>query len=54
MRPHRRSVIGLEVPHTHIHLIPIKQISDLSFDKPPLSFSADEMQSLAAQIAAKV
>ncbi|MFN4080749.1 MAG: HIT family protein [Saprospiraceae bacterium] len=48
------AVIGLEVPHTHIHLIPIKQVSDLSFERPPLSFSAEEMQSLAAQIAAKV
>ncbi len=44
------AVIGLEVPHTHIHLIPINQISDLSFEKPKLSFSPEELEQLAQEI----
>ena len=47
------AVIGLEVPHAHIHLMPIQSISDVSFGKS-LSFSAEEMADLAAAIAAKV
>ena len=37
------SVIGLEVPHAHIHLIPINAISDMNFSKPKLQFSQTEM-----------
>ena len=44
------AVVGLEVPHTHIHLMPINTISDLGFGKS-LSFSAEEMTALAGQIA---
>jgi histidine triad (HIT) family protein len=47
------AVIGLEVPHTHIHLIPINQESDMDFRKPKLQLTADEMQSVANAIAAK-
>jgi histidine triad (HIT) family protein len=47
------AVIGLEVPHTHIHLIPINQESDMDFRKPKLQLTADEMQSVADAIAAK-
>lgn len=43
------AVVGLEVPHTHLHLIPIKQISDLSFSDPK-EFSKEEMERLAAEI----
>ena len=48
------AVIGLEVPHAHIHLIPINQVSDLGFGKEPLGLSAEEMKALAADIAAKI
>ena len=48
------SVIGLEVPHTHVHLIPIQQISDMTFGRPPIPMSSDEMAELAAQVAARV
>lgn len=48
------AVIGLEVPHAHVHLVPLNAISDLSFGKEPLSFSPEEMSELAAQIAAHV
>jgi histidine triad (HIT) family protein len=44
------SVLGLEVPHAHLHLIPITKESDLSFSKPKLSFSKDEFEFLAYQI----
>jgi histidine triad (HIT) family protein len=46
------TVIGLEVPHAHIHLIPIQEESDMSFDKPrtPPGSPAD-FEALAAAIA---
>lgn len=37
------SVIGLEVPHAHIHLIPMNSVSDMNFAKEKLSFSKEEM-----------
>lgn len=45
------AVVGLEVPHAHIHLIPINSVSDLGFGKN-LAVSAEEMADLAAKIAA--
>ena len=47
------AVMGLEVPHAHIHLIPINKESDMNFFKEKLSLPADEMQRIAAAIAAK-
>tara|TARA_B100000508_G_scaffold141095_1_gene146743 strand:+ start:21073 stop:21462 length:390 start_codon:yes stop_codon:yes gene_type:complete len=44
------SVIGLEVPHTHIHLMPINGIADMDFGKDKLSFSSEEMESIAKAI----
>jgi histidine triad (HIT) family protein len=44
------SVIGLEVPHAHIHLVPINNVSDINFERPKLKFSPDEMQKLASDI----
>src|ERR1700744_3479297 len=37
------AVIGLEVPHAHIHLIPMNRVDDLNFARPKLSFTKDEM-----------
>ncbi|MBE7439713.1 MAG: HIT family protein [Spirochaetales bacterium] len=48
------AVVGLEVPHVHVHLIPLDHISDLSFEKPRLHFSAAEYEALAANIAARI
>jgi histidine triad (HIT) family protein len=48
------AVIGLEVPHAHIHLLPIKTLADMTFKPTPLSIPAEEMQALAAAIAAQV
>lgn len=38
------AVIGLEVPHAHIHLVPINGVGDINFEKPKLSPSAEVMQ----------
>ncbi|HYW96881.1 MAG TPA: HIT domain-containing protein [Bacteroidales bacterium] len=44
------AVIGLEVPHAHIHLIPINHISDIDFSRPKLKFTGDEFHDIARQI----
>ena len=36
------AVIGLEVPHAHIHLVPINNVSDIDFSRPKLHFSKEE------------
>jgi len=47
-------VIGLEVPHTHIHLVPINEVNDLDFGKPKLSLSKEELIALTAAISEKL
>ena len=44
------TVIGLEVPHCHIHLVPLDHISDIDFKKPPIQMDENEMQDLAGRI----
>ena len=44
------AVLGLEVPHTHIHLVPINKESDMNFFKEKLSLPAEEMAEIAAKI----
>lgn len=44
------TVIGLEVPHAHIHLIPIVNESDMSFSKKRPEITADEMKKIAETI----
>lgn len=44
------TVMGLEVPHAHIHLIPMNNESDMSFSKTKLSLSQDELIQIAADI----
>jgi len=46
------AVIGLEVPHAHIHLIPMNRVDDLNFARPKLSFSKEEMNITAEKIRA--
>ncbi|MFM8432946.1 MAG: HIT family protein [Bacteroidota bacterium] len=48
------AVIGLEVPHAHIHLIPMNRVSDMNFANPKLSLSAEEMQRVAGAIRAQL
>src|SRR5271165_2521702 len=38
------AVVGLEVPHAHIHLIPMNQVSDLNFARPKLKFTPEEFE----------
>lgn len=44
------AVVGLEVPHAHIHLIPMNNVSDLNFARPKLSFTPDQLQATAEKI----
>ena len=45
-----QAVLGLEVPHAHIHLVPMQSEKDLNFSNEKLSLSADEMQAIADKI----
>ena len=45
-----QAVLGLEVPHAHIHLIPMQSEKDMNFANPKLSLSAEEMQEIASKI----
>lgn len=44
------AVLGLEVPHVHIHLIPINDIGDINFSNPKLKFSNEEFEAVALKI----
>jgi len=44
------AVIGLEVAHAHIHLVPLNEISDLNFSKPKLSLSEEQLTGYADQL----
>ena len=43
-------VMGLEVPHAHIHLIPLDNMNDINFNQPKLNLSSEEMQQIADKI----
>lgn len=44
------SVVGLEVPHAHMHLIPINAITDMDFTKPKLELNTKEFESIQQSI----
>lgn len=44
------TVIGLEVPHAHIHLMPINGVADMNFQNPKLSLGDDEMKEIQQRI----
>jgi histidine triad (HIT) family protein len=44
------AVLGLEVPHAHIHVVPINTVYDIDFSRPKLKFSEEEFQKLASRI----
>jgi histidine triad (HIT) family protein len=46
------SVIGLEVPHAHLHLIPINEADDLNFTQPKLKLTAGELKAIQERIVA--
>jgi histidine triad (HIT) family protein len=43
-------VIGLEIPHAHIHLIPLHTMDDVNFSKPKLKFTPEEFKKIAAKV----
>ena len=48
------SVIGLEVPHAHLHLIPLRTMDDINFSRPKLKMSEKELAEIAAKIVAQL
>jgi histidine triad (HIT) family protein len=48
------SVVGLEVPHAHMHLLPINTANDLNFTQPKLTISKEELASIQAKILAQL
>ncbi len=44
------AVIGLEVPHVHVHLVPLKTMDDINFNRPKLKLSKDELAEIAEKI----
>ncbi|QEC52187.1 histidine triad (HIT) family protein [Anseongella ginsenosidimutans] len=48
------AVVGLEVPHAHIHLIPINKVSDIDFSRPKLKLGDEEMKTICEKIRAEL
>ena len=48
------AILGLEVPHAHIHLVPMNTMSDLNFKNPKLKFTPEEFTKIARKISEKV
>lgn len=48
------AVIGLEVPHAHIHLVPLQHVGDINFTKPKMSPTAEELSEMAGKISAHI
>ena len=48
------AVIGLEVPHAHVHLIPLDSVEDINFERPKLEVSNEDLAALAAKISAEL
>lgn len=48
------AILGLEVPHAHIHLIPMDTMEDINFKNPKLRFTPEEFREIAAKISSKV
>jgi histidine triad (HIT) family protein len=48
------AILGLDVPHAHIHLVPMNSMEDINFRKPKLKFTTEEFQAIAKKIQEKV
>jgi histidine triad (HIT) family protein len=48
------AVLGLEVPHAHIHLVPMDKMDDINFKNPKLKFTEEEFKDIAKKISSKV
>ena len=46
------AVLGLEVPHAHVHLVPMNQMADANFSNPKLKLTQDELADIAGRIRA--
>ena len=46
------AVIGLEVPHAHVHLIPLNSVEDINFERPKLEMSHEDLAAIALKIRA--
>ena len=46
------AVIGLEVPHAHIHLVPINEVGDINFSRPKMQVSAEQLYAIQARLVA--
>lgn len=46
------AVIGLEVPHVHVHLVPLRTMDDINFTRPKLKLTPEELKAIADQIRA--
>lgn len=48
------AVIGLEVPHAHIHLVPMNTVNDINFAQPKISPTKEQLAEMAERIKAKI
>ncbi len=48
------AVLGLEVPHAHIHLIPLQNETDINFSKPKLKYTPEEFKAIADKIVSEL
>jgi histidine triad (HIT) family protein len=44
------AVIGVEVPHAHVHLVPLNEIGDINFERPKLELAQEELGEIADRI----
>jgi histidine triad (HIT) family protein len=47
-------VLGLEIPHVHVHLVPMDTMEDVNFRNPKLKFSPEELKEIAEKIREKI
>ena len=48
------TVMGMEVPHAHVHLIPMNSMDDMNFSRPKLNFTDEELEGIAERIRAEL
>jgi len=48
------AILGLEIPHAHVHLVPMDTMEDINFKNPKLKFSVEEFREIAAKISREV
>jgi histidine triad (HIT) family protein len=48
------AILGLEVPHAHVHLVPMNSMEDVNFKNPKLKFTPEEFKAIAEKISRKV